>query len=155
MGRPVLYYYKCIPAGGSDCGKVASILGMGNPAIFWTALFALPYTMFSWIRKRDWRAGLITVAFLAQYAPWYFAARTSFFFYMAPVTPFQVLAVAYLLKDLAEVRIGVERTRALSPLAGFIVLASVAIFVYFLPIQTGRVISHQAWMNRMWFNSWI
>jgi dolichyl-phosphate-mannose-protein mannosyltransferase len=155
MARPVLYYYECVPFAGSDCGRVGSVLGMGNPAVFWGSLAALPYVLFSWVRKRDWRAGLVMVGFLAQYAPWYLAARTSFFFYMTPITPFQILAVAYALKDLSEVRIGVERTRALAPVAGFAVLASVAVFVYFLPILTGRVLSHQAWLNRMWFNSWI
>jgi dolichyl-phosphate-mannose-protein mannosyltransferase len=150
MKRPVAYYYK-----GVDATTSAEILGMGNPAIFWGSLLAIPYALISWGRKRDWRAGLIVVPFFFQYLPWFFAARTDFLFYMAPMTPFMVLAVVYGLRSMAHARLGFERVRALAPVAGFLVLAAVGVFAFFFPILIGRTISYQAWHIRMWFPSWV
>jgi dolichyl-phosphate-mannose-protein mannosyltransferase len=148
LKRPVAYYYK----GDAAAGTAAEIIGLGNPAIFWGSLIALPYSAYAWWRNRDWRGGLIIVAFAAQYVPWLFAARTNFLFYMAPMTPFMVLAVAYGLRDLADARIGQEEVRALAPVAAFAVIAAVGLFVWFMPVLTGRVISLSAWQQRIWFS---
>jgi dolichyl-phosphate-mannose--protein O-mannosyl transferase len=155
MKRPVAYYYTCIRMKGPNCATPAEILGMGNPLIFWGTVFTFPYAVYSWIRKRDWRAGLIVVSISAQYFPWFFAARTNFLFYMAPITPFMVLAAVYALKDVSEVRIGAERAKVLAPVAAVAVLISVGIFAFFFPVLTGRAVSYTAWKARMWFPSWI
>jgi len=155
LKRPVAYYYQCFRHATSGCRSQAEILGVGNPAIFWGSLVAVPYVLFSWVRKRDWRAGLIVVPFVLQYGPWFFAARTNFLFYLAPVTPFMVLAGVYGLKDLFEAELGPRRVRALAPLAAVLLLVSIGLFVFFLPVLTGRTISYQAWKLRMWFPSWI
>jgi dolichyl-phosphate-mannose--protein O-mannosyl transferase len=153
MYRPVSYFYK--GAGTGSSATSAEILGIGNPAIFWGGLVALVWAAMAWVGRRDWRGGLIVVGFAAQYFPWYLAARTAFLFYMAPMTPFLVLACTFGLKDMWEARIGEDRVRALAPLAALLVVASVGMFVFFFPILTGRTISYQAWHTRMWFRTWI
>jgi dolichyl-phosphate-mannose--protein O-mannosyl transferase len=155
LKRPVAYYYQCLRNSSTGCRLPAEILGVGNPAIFWSSLLTVPYVLFSWIRKRDWRAGLIFVPFALQYGPWFFAARTNFLFYLAPVTPFMVLAGSYALKDLFEVEFGERRVRALAPVAVFALVVSVGLFLFFLPVLTGKAISYEAWKLRMWFPSWI
>jgi dolichyl-phosphate-mannose-protein mannosyltransferase len=154
MSRPVAYFYTCKKATGSAC-KPAEILGMGNPVIFWGTLLTVPYMVVTGIRRRDWRAGFLVVAFGSQYFPWFLAARTSFLFYMTPITPFMVLAWVYILKDVSDARIGQEGRGVMAPIAGFIVFASVALFVFFFPILTGRKISMAAWHARIWFKGWI
>jgi dolichyl-phosphate-mannose-protein mannosyltransferase len=153
--RPVAYYYHCFGNSSSGCAAPAEILGMGNPAIFWGSVLAMPYMLFAWIRRRDWRGGLIFVPFAAQYGPWFFAARTNFLFYLAPVTPFMVFAATYAARDLFEAELGGRRIRALSALAAFFIVAAVGVFVFFLPVLTGRIISNGAWKIRMWFPTWI
>jgi dolichyl-phosphate-mannose-protein mannosyltransferase len=153
MTRPVAYFYECSKA-HTPC-RPAEILGMGNPVIFWGTLVTIPYLTVVGTIKRDWRAGLVVVAFASQYFAWFLAARTSFLFYMTPVTPFMVMAWVYILKDISEARVGREGRGAMAPIAGFIVFASVALFVFFWPILTGRRISQAAWHARLWFRSWI
>jgi dolichyl-phosphate-mannose--protein O-mannosyl transferase len=153
MSRPVAYFYECAKV-NNPC-KPAEILGMGNPVIFWGSLLTVPYMAVVGMRRRDWRAALIVVAFASQYFAWFLAARTSFLFYMTPITPFMVLGWVYGLKDISDARIGEEGRGVMSPVAGFIVFASVALFVFFLPILTGRRISMSAWHARLWFQSWI
>jgi dolichyl-phosphate-mannose-protein mannosyltransferase len=102
-----------------------------------------------------WRASFVVLAVVWQYLPWFFASRTNFLFYMTPVTPFMVLVGVYALKDLSEAHIGLDRVRALAPIAGFLVVAAVGLFVFFLPILTGAPISYDMWRARIWFPSWI
>ena len=102
-----------------------------------------------------WQASFIIMAVAWQYLPWFFAARTNFLFYMTPVTPFLVLACVFALKRLAEFRIGLDRVRAVAPIAGFLTVASVGLFVFFLPVLTGAPISYEMWKARIWFPSWI
>lgn len=151
LKRPVAYYYQCTRMSGSTCLSTAEILGLGNPLIFWGSVITIPYAFLAWIWKRDARGGLITLAFAALYLPWLLTRRTSFLFYMAPITPFMVLAGVFALRDMSEARIGIERSRAFAPLAGFAVLAAVGLFFFFFPVLTGRGISQQAWVSRMWF----
>ncbi len=154
LKRPVAYYYQCVKTGtgSAGCAKPAEILGIGNPLIFWGSVFTVPYALWAWLRKHDWRAGLIVVAFSFQYFPWFAASRTSFLFYMAPITPFMVLAMTYATRDLAQARIGEDRVRSLAPVSVFIVVACVGVFAFFWPVLVGQTISYRGWLDRMWFS---
>jgi dolichyl-phosphate-mannose-protein mannosyltransferase len=149
--RPVAYYYK----GGSNPLTSAEILGIGSPAIFWGFLLAVPWLVTDWIRRRDWRPGMIVIAFVSQYVPWFFAARTAFLFYMTPMTPFMVLGVTYGLREMWEARIGENQVRGLRPAVVLLVVAAVGMFVFFFPVLTGWKLSYDSWRLRMWFKTWI
>ena len=129
--RPVSYYYTCTThAANGACSQSAEILALGNPLIFWGSFVTVPLTVVMGLKRRDWVAGLIATAFFVQYVPWFFVARTSFVFYMAPLTPFMVLALVYVLRDLAAMPYG-TRGATLAPAALLVILLSVALFVFF------------------------
>ncbi len=157
MWRPVAYYFSCPKKIQSTCITAQAITGMGNPFVFWASVIALPYAAIAWIRKRDWRAGLVVVALSFQYLPWFLAKRTSFLFYMAPITPFMVLALVYGLRDLSHVRLRSDLgpERSLAPVSIGLVLLSVGVFAFFYPVLTAMVTSWGAWHLRMWFPSWV
>jgi dolichyl-phosphate-mannose--protein O-mannosyl transferase len=102
-----------------------------------------------------WQASFMVMAVAWQYGPWFFAARTNFLFYMTPISPFLVLAGVYGLKHLAELRVGMDRVRAVAPISGFLAVAAVGLFVFFLPVLTGAPISYDMWKARIWFPKWI
>jgi dolichyl-phosphate-mannose-protein mannosyltransferase len=149
LKRPVDYYYQGNSAGTTS----AEVLSMGHPLLFWTSVFTFPYVFAKGIARRDWRGWFVVVAFLILYLPWFAAARTSFIFYMTPMTPFMVLAAVYVLRDLSALPLGYERRQWLALVAVGLVVISVAMFVFFFPVLTGRTISHQAWLHRMWFQA--
>jgi dolichyl-phosphate-mannose-protein mannosyltransferase len=155
MERPVAYYYRCI--GVAATCRPSEILAIGNPIIFWGSVIVVPYTLVVGIMRRDWRAALIVAAFASQYFPWFLAKRTSFIFYMTPVTPFMVLAWVYLLRDTRFMtgRLFRHWRWEISPVAAAIMVLSVAAFIFFFPVLTAAPISHTAWQARMWFRSWI
>lgn len=154
MSRPVAYYYTCARQGATACARPAEILGLANPAILWGAFLTIPYAAWSWARRQDWRAGLIVVAFLVQYVPWFFVARTSFFFYMAPMTPFLVLAMTYALHRMSTHAVewdGVAGRTTIAPLAVAVVVITVGLFVFFWPVLVGDAVSYTTWHLRIWF----
>jgi len=152
LKRPVSYYYQCTaPGTGSACLQSAEILGLGNPLIFWGSFITIPYALIRGWRRHDWVAGLIVTVFAISYFPWFAAERTSFLFYMAPITPFMVLALVYAIRDLAAVPVG-AKGGSLAPAAFAVVVISVALCIFFYPILVGHPISEAQWQHRIWFN---
>ncbi len=146
IGRPVVYYFT---------GPGTEVTDLGNPAIFWGSLIALPYVAIQWWRKRDWVAGFVIVAGLGQYLPWFLVSRPQFFFYVLPIVPFFVLALTYMARDLATVHLAGSRARPYLPVAVAFVITAVAAFVFFYPVLAAVPLSEKAWQARQWFGSWI
>jgi dolichyl-phosphate-mannose-protein mannosyltransferase len=146
LQRPVAYFFE---------GEGTEILGVGNPVVFWLSLVALPYLVYSWIWKRDWRVGVPIVGVASQYLPWIAWSRPEFLFYMTPVTPFLILAVTYFVRDLSEVRLAGSRSRPFLPVAVGCVVLAVAVFAFFWPVLTAYPLSKAAWNARIWLPSWV
>lgn len=171
MRRPVAYYYREV---GPEKLR-AEIVGIGNPAIFWTSLVAIPYLAVAWWRRRDWHAGFVLVPIVGQYGPWFLASRPLFFFYMTPIVPFLVLGLVYGLRRLSAYRVRLEdrladgtvlvtmsRHRPFQPVVIALVVLSVGLFAWFWPVLTGQPIPPSAsilegggWRERIWFDSWV
>jgi dolichyl-phosphate-mannose-protein mannosyltransferase len=164
MGRPVAFYYcgdpkpgvALCPTGSSN-GYSQEVLALGNPLLWWIATAGILFLFWRWIARRDWRAGAILCGIAAGIVPWmHYAERTIFSFYAVAFVPFMALS--------ATMVVGAVLGRAdASPIrrswgaatAGTIVVAVVALFMYFYPIYTGQTISYSDWSNHMWFTSWI
>lgn len=147
MTRPVAYFWK-----GTDFTG-AEIISLGNPVLFWGAIIMIPLLAIVWQKKNDWVAGAVLVPILAQYVPWLLVPRPLFLFYMTPVTPFLALGATYLLRDLSSIKVQ-DRPVGI-PAAGLIVLASMLMFFFFLPVLSADPISLDSWNARIWFDGWI
>jgi dolichyl-phosphate-mannose-protein mannosyltransferase len=172
LGRPVAFYWS----GDGACGAptcASEILLLGTPLLWWSFLPALVALVWLGLARRDWRAGAILLTVAAGLLPWFWFAldgRTMFSFYTAPVLPFLVLAVVYVLGALIAPPGGdVGETAALTPGdagyerrlvgsigAGAYVLLVTLCFAYFYPIFVGRLIPYSDWLARMWLDGrWI
>lgn len=166
MTRPV-------PLTWEDLGtSVRQLIAIGNPVVFWGSIWMLPYLAWAWRRKRDWVPGFILLAVLLQYLPWLLAARPQFFFYVAPFTPFLVLGLVYLLRDLSDARLIVREPDgavatdphtgrpAMSawhpyrPVAWAVVAGAVGLFIWFWPVLTWMEISDAHSRLILWFPGW-
>ena len=79
--------------GPDNCIRVIS--GIGTPALWWVAVFALIAAAILWVGGRDWRFGIPVVGVLAGWLPWFsYDDRPLFFFYAITIIPFSVMAVA-------------------------------------------------------------
>lgn len=159
MLRPVNFFLRQLNPG------IRHILAIGNPAVFWGSVWAVPFVGYMWRRRHDWQAGFILVPVLALYLPWLLVTRPQFFFYALPMTPFMVLAITYLLRDLAAATIvlrdpasgeRVESSR--HPYLPFVlayVAIAVALFIWFWPVLTAVPLTETMWRARVWFRGWV
>ena len=145
--RPIWLYRGTVDVAAD---RVASIVTMGNPAIWWAGTLAVPAVAAIGVLKRDRSAAWILVALLSSWIPWALAARRlTFIYHFLPATPFLIIGLVYCFARLAE---RFPRTRP----AG-IALVSVAalLFVLFLPLLTGMPVLRTYAEALQWLKTWI
>ncbi len=144
LARPVLYYAEYTGLGidhFTGQALISRISNLGNPWIWWTSLpcvAALPYFI---IRRRSFTAAVIAVGFISQYAPWFPITRVLFMYHMFGGLIFMVLALAFVLTQIAESLRPPWRVWLVGAHLGIAVLS----FAYFYPVWTGAPISISAY----------
>ena len=157
--RPVLYYVQGGPdatgcTGVTDCVK--RIFLIGTPTMWWLALPVLFWSLWRMVGRQDWRYAAVVVGYSAGYLPWFFNIdRQMYFFYMTPVAPFLVMAIALVLGDLLAKRTaGIERQLlSLAVVCGYVGLV-VANFAFLWPILNGDAITNAQLTARIWLPTW-
>ena len=158
LARPVLYYALYTGLGTDQfTGQplVAWMANLGNPWIWWSSIpcvLSLPYFI---IRHKSFPAAVILLGFITQYLPWSHISRVIFMYHMFGGLIFMILALAFVLAQVA----------ARLPQTGRPVLAAhlaiaVTFFLYFYPVWTALPISESAlyvhsgtppWGPKLWF----
>lgn len=150
LERPVLSYLeRCPRRDGEPCvvpeGTTARIVMVGNPALWWPMLAALPLVLGQIVRRRDralaWTIGLGA----ALYLPWLGLGR-GYLFYLAPLVPFAALALV------AGTRSLPGRSARVAPLV--LVVAAAALLGFLAPIWYGVAIGADATDARLILGSW-
>lgn len=157
QARPTAIHYQDVTGCGADkC--TSAVTALGNPALWWSAVVAVPYLLIEWAGRRDWRAGAILCGFAAAWVPWLvlFNGRTVFQFYAVVIAPFACLAVAYGLGRILGSTDASPRRRTVGAavVAGYLGIALLAA-AFFIPVWTAEPMSYADWAQRMWFKSWI
>jgi dolichyl-phosphate-mannose-protein mannosyltransferase len=157
--RPVLYYVQGgVDAtgcdGATDCVK--RIFLIGTPAMWWLALPVLFWSLWRTFGRQDWRYAVVVVGYAAGYLPWFFNInRQMYFFYMTPVAPFLVIAIALILGDiLAKRTAGIERQLLALAVVCIYVGLVVANFAFLWPILNGDPITNAQLTARIWLPTW-
>ena len=140
--------------GPDNCIRVIS--GVGTPALWWVAVFALVAAAILWVGGRDWRFGIPVVGVLSSWLPWFaFQTRPLFFFYAISIIPFSVMAIALCAgRILGDARAGDRRMVGAIIIGAFVALVA-ANFAYIYPILSDELLPYPKWLSRMWFRTWI
>ncbi|WP_375431498.1 dolichyl-phosphate-mannose--protein mannosyltransferase [uncultured Friedmanniella sp.] len=146
--------------GPDNCIRVIS--GIGTPALWWVAVFALVAAVLLWVGGRDWRFGIPVVGVLSAWLPWFhYDTRPLFFFYAITIIPFSVMAVCLCLGRIlgppprpGDGTAG-DRRMVGAIIGGAFVALVAANFAYLYPILTDTLLPYPSWLSRMWFRSWI
>jgi dolichyl-phosphate-mannose--protein O-mannosyl transferase len=166
LGRPVDFYYdgSSKSCGSSTCAR--EVLLIGTPLLWWAFVPMLLWLAWHWITTRDWRAGVVWVAFIAGWVVWFQdAKRTMFLFYMAPLVPFLIIGVTLGLGvmlgpglrrtgDRQRDRRAVRRRWGIAGVCTYLGLV-VADFAWMWPIFTGGLLTYNQWHAHMWLPSWV
>lgn len=159
QARPTAFYWDTFTDGRAGCTVdkcAAEVLALGNPIIWWAAIFAVVHQAWRWVGRRDWRSGAVLVGIAAGWVPWLiYLDRTIFTFYTIVYTPFIVMALAMTLGTVLGGANASRRRRRDGAIAvgAFLVLVVAAAW-WFYPVWTGEVIPYEAWRLRMWLPTW-
>jgi dolichyl-phosphate-mannose--protein O-mannosyl transferase len=180
MLRPMSYFYETtrsladplppletpLPQGTGQV--VYDVHAMGNPILWWSAVFALVVLLEMVLDKLPlWlgserthlpaqpsvHTGIILYVLLnyaANFLPWMKVTRCTFIYLYMPAAIFSFLAIAYLLDRWLDTP--QPFLRALSVTIVFAVLIA---FVFWLPVYLGLPITHEQFRQRMWLPTWI
>ncbi len=145
----------CTATGSATC--LRQIILLGTPALWWFATIAFVWSAISWVARRDWRYGLVTVGVLATWLPWFrYDDRPIFIYYAIVIQPFLILGATLLLGEiLGRAAPGSRRRIIGAAAAGTIVIAVIANFAWFWPIYTDGLLTQAEWLQRIWFRRWI
>ncbi|HUR74676.1 MAG TPA: phospholipid carrier-dependent glycosyltransferase, partial [Sporichthya sp.] len=132
-------------------------------AIWWAATAALVWLIWRWAGARDWRAGALLGGVAAGWLPWFrYEDRPMFFFYAIAFLPYLILGLTMALGTMIGPGLRPDATkkerrrRQLGAWAvGAFVLVAVINFFYIYPLLTGDSLPRGAWLDRMWFPTWI
>lgn len=143
MYKPV-WYYVSYPGGDI----VSTIVGIGNPAIWWFGVVAALFTLVMSILKRKREYLFITVFILCSWLPYLFIGRCMFMYHYFPTLPFIMLAIV------ALVRFITQKIRSNSFYLGYVILV-VVLFILFYPVISGMLTSADYINSLKWLKSWI
>jgi dolichyl-phosphate-mannose--protein O-mannosyl transferase len=146
LSRPVLYYAEYTGLGNDQFSGqplVGWMSNLGNPWIWWTSLpcvASLPYFI---VRHKSFPATVILLGFITQYLPWSLISRVIFMYHMFGGLIFMILALAFVLIQVAE---RLPQPRRLLLVGGHLGMA-VACFLFFYPVWTALPISNAAFFG--------
>ena len=144
MIRPVPYFTATRPD-----GQAMEILAVGNPALWWSFVVALPVLLVSWWRERHRPVEVVLAAWLVLYVPWVLVLRNQiFFYYLTPFVPFMALGLVWCLRE------ATRRSRFGRPLTVMVTVAVVVCAVVFLPLWIGLWVSPEHLERLLLFDGW-
>jgi dolichyl-phosphate-mannose-protein mannosyltransferase len=151
MTRPILLFYQEYAT-----GRVATILAVGNPLVWWASTCAVV----AGISELWWRRAVrgtpivdhplmpIVLGYVCLLLPWVPGTRIPFVYNYLPIYPFAILALVYWLCRLWGYR----------PWGAWVVVAfaacAVAVALYFLPLTMALPTSHESLQQHLWLGSW-
>ncbi len=160
MFKPTNIYFASTEGGSGGCGADTcweSIIGIGNPLIWWAAAAATFYLVYRLVRYREWQVGAILLGLAAGYLPWLmYLDRTVFQFYSIAFQPYTMLAltavIALILGRRDDVRWRRERGIAtVGVFLAFVLLVS----AFYYPIWAAVPVTPEFRQLHFWAPSWV
>ena len=143
MYKPVWYYV------GYYGGNLKStIVGIGNPIIWWFGILASLYLFVRTIIKRESENIFIAVFILCTFVPYVFIGRAMFMYHYFPTLPFIMLAIVSLVKWITE------KIKSNSFYIFYVALVIVIFFVFY-PIVSGMITTSDYINALKWLSSWV
>jgi dolichyl-phosphate-mannose--protein O-mannosyl transferase len=126
-----------------------SIVSLGNPLIWWSAIPLFFYAIASLIKKFELVLFIVLVTIFGLYLPWVVSPRQlTFIYHFFPIVPFAILLLAWFA---CKAQSGWKSTRVFA-----FASASGLLFLLFFPVLSGLAVPKDFILNYLrWFESWI
>jgi len=143
MYKPVWYYV------GTYGGNIKStIVGIGNPMIWWFGIIAALFVFIKTLAKREKETFFIAVMILCSFVPYIFIGRAMFMYHYFPTLPFVMLAIVAFIKWITE-------KMKTNMFYIFYIALVIVIFLVFYPITSGMLTTTDYIDSLKWLSSWI
>ncbi len=144
MYKPVLLY--------QDIDKVnkqiTSIIGLGNPIVWWLSDLAILFQLFLLLYKRDKTIVFLLGAYFISFLPYAFIQRPMFLYHYLISLFFQMLILEYTFVNLYKEKV------FLRPVLSLLLILIIFMFFYFYPFINGYPVSISEYFHRLWFKGW-
>lgn len=140
--RPIWYEYAEVAP-----GRVAGVLAVGNPVIWWAGLAAFAAVALRALRRPAAPEAFLVAGFILSYAQYAFIGRVLFLYHFMPALPFLIIGLSAGLVRLRD-RMGG------GVVAVFLLLAA-GWFAAFYPVLAALPVSPSRLFRLMWFGTWI
>ncbi len=144
MYKPVLLYQDIDTVNK----QVTSIIGLGNPIIWWLGNLAILFQLFLLLYKRDKTIVFLLGAYFISFLPYAFIQRPMFLYHYLISLFFQMLILEYTFVNLYKEKI------FLRPVLSLLLVLIMFVFFYFYPFINGYPVSESEYFHRLWFKSW-
>lgn len=143
MYKPVWYYV------GYYGGNITStIVGIGNPVIWWFGVLASIFTLIISILKKNKEHLFIIIFILCTWLTYAFIGRAMFMYHYFPTLPFVMLAIVAFVKWITE------KIRNNTFYVLYVILVVVMFFVFY-PVVSGMLTTSDYIDSLKWLQSWI
>lgn len=142
MTHPVWYYVNYL--GSAMRG---TIVGIGNPAIWWVGILAAIVSLLTALLKRDRANAYIVLFIVCTWVPYLFIGRIMFLYHYFPTLPFVMLAVV------SFIRLINEKFHNNAFLVFYIAVV-ILFFTYFYPAVSGVPAPNGYLDTLQWLSSW-
>ncbi len=156
--RPTAMYYESLDSGQClfDLPCAQAVTALPHPLIWLFGLWALIWTLGRALFRSDSAAALISLGFLAGWAPWLlYLSRTTFQFYSVVYTPFLILAIVFATQRFWRNGLIFYRQERRENVLVATLLVTLLLALFFSPIWLGIVIPYVVWRSNMWIPQWI
>lgn len=145
--RPLLAAVNQVAHYGS-VSDYATVNYMGNVAVWWAAIPCVIFTIIRAIMKRDRNAAFLSLAYLAQYLPWFGVSRCVFIYHYFPALLFSLFMMGYTFQYLIKWK--PQAKKYIGIYLGVVII----FFFLFFPVISGVPFSYD-WSSRLkWFDTW-
>ena len=146
---PMWYYTGTAYLPGD--GMISSISCMGNPAVWWFGLAAMLFVIAraSFMRRAPKSYAMVLVAFASQFLPWVLVPRSTFIYHYFASVPFIILASTLMLKWIRS-----KSDAAFKATAIVLMVAALALFIAFYPLESGLPVAREYAQYLRWFK-WV
>jgi len=143
MNKPVWYYV------GYFGGNIKStIVGIGNPAIWWFGILASIFVLISSILKKKKEYLFILAFIVCTWLTYAVIGRAMFMYHFFPTLPFVMLAIVAFVKWITE------KIKSNSFYIFYIAVV-ILIFLIFYPVVSGMTTTNEYIDSLKWLESWI
>jgi dolichyl-phosphate-mannose-protein mannosyltransferase len=120
---------------------VRKIYAMGNPAVFWTGIAAVVYSLYRVVQLREKKLALVVGSYFIFFVPWAVSPRIMFLYHYLPSLPFMAILIGFTVK---------KKKKFILPFYLFTLL----LYLYFYPHWVGLAVPEWLDGTYYWFPSW-